>query len=142
MKPKLFISLVAFLMFVLGTLTVLKASDFKKGTRPNIIFILTDDLGAGDLHCTGHPCAKSPNLDKLAEQGIRFERAYISGALCAPSRFGLMSGQYPAREFDQTHNLRADEPCITQILKHAGYLTAHIGKWHLTERKNIKTLNK
>ena len=104
--------------------------------RPNIIFILADDLGAGDLQCTGHPYAKTPNLDKLAEQGIRFERAYMAGAWCAPSRYGLMSGQYPARDFDKTHNLKSDEPTVTKMLKDAGYKTAHFGKWHLTERDN------
>lgn len=109
---------------------------FGKGNRPNIIFILADDLGAGDLQCTGHPYALTPNLDRLADQGIRFERAYMAGSWCAPSRYGLMSGQYPAREFDQTRELRSDEPCITSVLKEAGYRTAHIGKWHLTDRKN------
>lgn len=107
-----------------------------KDKRPNIIFILADDLGAGDLHCTGHPYAKTPNLDRLAEKGIRFERAYMAGAWCAPSRYGIMSGQFPARYFDKTLNIRADEPCVTQILKDAGYKIAHIGKWHLSQRKN------
>jgi len=104
--------------------------------RPNIIFILADDLGAGDLQCTGHPYAKTPNLDKLADNGIRFERAYMAGSWCAPSRYGLMSGQYPARYFDKTHNIRADEPTVTQVLKDAGYKTGHFGKWHITERNN------
>ena len=100
--------------------------------HPNIIFILADDLGAGDLHCTGHPYAKSPNLDQLAEQGTRFERAYMAGAWCAPSRYGLMSGQFPARDFDRSRNLLPGEPSVTKILKDAGYTTAHFGKWHLS----------
>lgn len=115
------------------TFTLLQA---KENKRPNIIFILADDLGAGDLHCTGHPYALTPNLDQLADQGIRFNRAYMAGSWCAPSRFGLMSGQYPAREFDRTHNLRADEPCVTSVLKNTGYQTAHIGKWHINDKKN------
>lgn len=97
---------------------------------------MADDLGAGDLHCTGHPYAKSPNLDRLADQGIRFERAYMAGSWCAPSRYGLMSGQYPARYFDQSRNLRTNEPTITKVLQDAGYKTAHFGKWHLTQRSN------
>lgn len=101
--------------------------------RPNIIFILADDLGAGDLHSTGHPYAKTPNLDRLADQGVRFERAYMAGSWCAPSRYGLMSGQYPARNFDRTQNLIPDEPSVTKILKDAGYKTAHFGKWHLSK---------
>lgn len=111
----------------------LKAEDKK---QPNIIFILADDLGAGDLQCTGHPYAKTPNLDKLAESGVRFERAYMAGSWCAPSRYGLMSGQYPARYFDKNRNLRASETTVTSMVKDAGYRTAHIGKWHLTERNN------
>lgn len=99
--------------------------------QPNIIFILADDLGAGDLHSTGHPYAKTPNLDKLADQGIRFERAYMAAAWCAPSRYGLMRGLYPARDFNKTKNLKPDEPSITKILNDAGYATAHFGKWHL-----------
>lgn len=108
----------------------LQASD---KDRPNVIFILADDLGAGDLHCTGHPYAKTPNLDRLAEGGIRFERAYMAAAWCAPSRYSLMSGQFPARDFDQTQNLKPNEPSVTKILHDAGYSTAHFGKWHMNK---------
>lgn len=101
-------------------------------SRPNIIFILADDLGAGDLHVTGHPYAQTPNLDKLASNGVRFEKAYMAAAWCAPSRYGLMSGQYPAREFNETKNLNPKQPSITAVLNDAGYATAHFGKWHLT----------
>jgi N-acetylgalactosamine-6-sulfatase len=104
----------------------------KQADPPNIIFILADDLGAGDLHCTGHPYAMTPHLDRLANRGIIFERAYMAGAWCSPSRYGLMSGQFPARYFDRTMNLRPEEPTITKILKDAGYNTAHYGKWHMT----------
>jgi arylsulfatase A-like enzyme len=121
-----------FLAFVLSLIVVTDCGALKKPKQPNIIFILADDLGAGDLHCTGHPYAMSPNLDQLAERGIRFERAYMAGAWCAPSRFGLMSGQFPARDFDLTRNLKPDETCVTRILQDAGYTTAHFGKWHLT----------
>lgn len=99
--------------------------------QPNIIFILADDLGSGDLHTTGHPYAQTPHLDKLASEGIQFERAYMAAAWCAPSRYGLMSGQYPARDFNKSKNLKPDEPTITKILKDAGYTTAHFGKWHM-----------
>lgn len=100
-------------------------------SQPNVIFILADDLGAGDLHCTGHPYAKTPNLDKLASQGIIFDRAYMPAAWCAPSRYGLLSGQYPARDFNHSRNLKPNEPSITKLLNDAGYNTAHFGKWHL-----------
>lgn len=138
MKPKLqLLSFVVLSLFVISFKPIkCFALNGKEIKQPNIIFILADDLGAGDLNCTGHPYAKTPHLDKLAENGIRFERAYMAGSWCAPSRYGLMSGQYPAREFDKTHNLRADEPCVTSVLKNAGYKTAHIGKWHINDKKN------
>ena len=122
---------------IVGTILLLSSinvcGQVGQNSRPNIIFILADDLGAGDLHCTGHPYARTPNLDRLAKQGVRFERAYMAGAWCAPSRYGLMSGQYPARDFDRTRNLKPDEPSVTQMVKDAGYRTAHFGKWHLNK---------
>lgn len=103
--------------------------------RPNVIMILADDLGSGDLHCTGHPYAKTPNLDNLADDGIRFGRAYMAAPWSAPSRYALMSGKYPARYFDNTLTIRPEEPTVTKILKDSGYKTAHIGKWHLSARQ-------
>lgn len=102
---------------------------------PNIIFILCDDLGYGDLGVTGHPYMKSPNIDGLARDGIQFTEAYMSAAWCGPSRAALMSGIYPARNFNQTHVLDADGPSLARMLKDAGYTTAHYGKWHLGPRK-------
>lgn len=113
----------------------LSCKEEKEPGRPNIIFILADDLGAGDLHCTGHPYAMTPYLDQLASEGVSFERAYMAAAWCAPSRYGLMSGKFPARTFDQTRNLGPEEPTITKILKDAGYSTAHFGKWHMTSKE-------
>ena len=107
------------LVIVLTQMMQLGCKDNEELERPNIIFILADDLGAGDLHCTGHPYAKTPNLDKLADQGIRFERAYMAGSWCAPSRFGLLSGQFPGREFDRNRKLNPEEPNVTKMLKDA-----------------------
>lgn len=114
------------------SLGIFSCNQEQQKTPPNIILILADDLGAGDLHCTGHPYARTPHLDGLAEQGTRFDRAYMAGAWCAPSRYGLMSGKFPARYFDQTRTIRSDEPTVTGMLQHAGYQIAHFGKWHLT----------
>jgi len=99
---------------------------------PNIILILADDLGAGDLGCTGHPYAKTPNIDKLASEGIRFTRAYMAASWCSPSRYALMRGLFPAREFYLTYDLPTDQPSVTSMLKGAGYTTAHFGKWHIS----------
>lgn len=99
--------------------------------RPNIIFILADDLGYGDLGVTGHPYAKTPHLDRLAGEGMRFNHAYMSGAWCAPSRAAIMGGIYPARQFNLNRELPVENPSLTLVLKKAGYTTAHFGKWHL-----------
>jgi len=98
---------------------------------PNVVFILCDDLGYGDLGVTGHPYTKSPNIDQLARDGIRYENAYMCGAWCAPSRAAIMGGLYPARYFNQTHELDVNRPSLTSVLKAAGYATAHYGKWHI-----------
>jgi arylsulfatase A-like enzyme len=105
--------------------------------QPNIIFILADDMGYGDLGVTGHPYAKSPHIDGLARDGRRFEQAYVSGAWCAPSRSALMGGVFPAREFNKTRVLPVDKPCLTSVLKEAGYATAHYGKWHIGKEKGM-----
>ncbi|MEM9400721.1 MAG: sulfatase-like hydrolase/transferase [Verrucomicrobiota bacterium] len=103
--------------------------------QPNIIFILCDDLGYGDLGVTGHPYIKSPNIDRIAQEGLRIENAYMSAAWCAPSRAALMSGLYPARYFNKTKELAVDKPSLTSILKEVGYTTAHYGKWHMGGKK-------
>ena len=72
-------------------------------TRPNIIFILCDDLGYGDLAVNGHPYVKSPNIDRLAAEGLTIQNAYMSSAWCAPSRYALMSGRYPAHYLSLIH---------------------------------------
>lgn len=101
-------------------------------TRPNIVFILADDLGFGDLRCYGHPYAKTPNLDRLAAEGTRFNQAYSAGVTCVPSRAGVMTGKRPA-----TFPMSVDEHgfqeriTITEILKRRGYRTGHFGKWHM-----------
>jgi len=106
---------------------------------PNIILILADDLGAGDLACTGHPYVKTPNIDRLASDGIMFSNAYMAAAWCAPTRYSLMRGQFPARQFYQTYNLLPTEPSITKLLQDAGYATAHFGKWHMSRGDSIST---
>src|ERR1041384_1799240 len=76
--------------------SVQRSSDAKE-SRPNIIFILADDLGWGDLSCYGRPDYRTPNLDLLASQGIRFTNAYSASAVCTPTRCGFITGRYPAR---------------------------------------------
>jgi arylsulfatase A-like enzyme len=110
-------------------------------SRPNVIFILADDLGWGDLSCYGRPDYRTPNLDQLASQGVRFTNAYSASAVCTPTRCGFITGRYPARlkiglveplpVTNQSVGLDPDHPTIASLLKQNGYDTALIGKWHL-----------
>src|SRR5688572_27466757 len=118
-----------------------------RANRPNVIFILADDLGYGDLSCYGRPDYKTPNLDRLASQGVRFANAYSASPLCTPTRCAFHTGRYPARTLvgleeplqerralgDKilTLGLPPDHPTIASLLKQSGYETALIGKWHL-----------
>lgn len=112
----------------------------KNATRkPNIIFVLADDLGYSELGCYGNSFNETPNLDKLAGEGMRFTDAYAAAPVCSPYRAALMTGQYPARvgitdylrPNDRKH-LSTDHVTVAETLKRAGYATGIIGKWHLT----------
>ena len=100
--------------------------------RPNIVFILADDLGWGDPACYGHPYARTPALDALARGGAKFGQFYAVAPWCAPSRYGFMTGKLPARTFEGQRRLRPEEPTVTQTLADAGYAVAHLGKWHMS----------
>lgn len=113
--------------------------------RPNVIFILADDLGWGDLGCYGHPLIKTPNIDRMAKQGTLFSQFYVCGSVCSPSRCAFFTGQYPARHKIHGHYATIEQntargmsqwlnpqvPNVASLLKGSGYTTAHIGKWHL-----------
>lgn len=107
-------------------------------SKPNIVFLLADDLGAGDLHCYGHPYARTPNIDSLARDGTRFMQYHATGATCCPTRTGLMTSWFPARYPTYPANGGfADRVTITELLKKQGYATGHFGKWHIgPEQKN------
>ena len=113
----------------------------RSGRPPNILFILADDLGYGDLSCYGRPDYRTPHIDRLAGQGLRFTSNYTAAALCTPTRVALMTGRYPARVpiglaeplryGDESVGLPPEHPTPASLLKRAGYATALIGKWHL-----------
>ena len=125
--------------------TSASAAGGASSSRPNIIFILADDWGWGDLGCYGHRQLKTPNLDRLARQGTLFTQFYVCSGVCSPSRTAFMTGQYPARHRMHGHLATHEQnaargmpdyldpkvPTITRILHDAGYATAHYGKWHL-----------
>ncbi len=105
---------------------------------PNIVLINADDLGYGDLSCYGATKIKTPNIDRLATEGRRFTDAHSASAVCSPSRYGLLTGQYPLRKnfwgptnLHQELTIGTDQPTLASVLKSAGYATAIIGKWHL-----------
>jgi len=127
-------------------LLILCSSAFAAETtaRPNIVFLLADDLGYGDLGCQGHPRTKTPNLDRLAQDGTRFMQFYVH-PLCSPTRAAAITGQFPSRwrvfahfadlvsnaERGMPDWLDAQAPSMPRALQQAGYRTAHFGKWHL-----------
>ena len=112
----------------------------KLRSKPNIIIILADDLGAGDLSCAGATKIKTPNIDRLAAEGVRFTQGYAPSATCTPSRFSLLTGEYAWRQSAKKNTiLDGDAPlCIEPgrltlpaMLRQAGYQTGIVGKWHL-----------
>ncbi len=117
--------------------------------NPNVIFILADDLGYGDLGCYGQEKIQTPNLDRLSEDGLRFTQAYAGGTVCAPSRCVLMTGLHGGHArvrgnkeaFKPGAALQADDVTVARVLSDAGYATGVIGKWGLGEAsKNTQGL--
>ena len=127
--------------FAAATFAALPRLRRPRGRTPNILFILADDLGYGDLSCYGRPDYRTPHLDQLAREGLRFTSNYTAAAVCTPTRVALMTGRYPARlpiglveplaYGDESVGLPPDHPTPASLLKRAGYETALIGKWHL-----------
>ncbi len=144
--------------------------------QPNILLILADDMGWGDLGCYGSQLLDTPNIDSLAADGMRFTNFYSSNALCTPSRTGLLTGRYPQRvgmhwvlwaedlplgekalrkvapilnnvggadigEDSEVRGLPEDEITIAEALKHAGYNTGHVGKWHQGDFRTLTEYN-
>ncbi|HEY0355199.1 MAG TPA: sulfatase-like hydrolase/transferase [Flavisolibacter sp.] len=114
-----------------------------QSTKPNIIYIMTDDMGYGDLSGYGQTAYSTPNLDKLASQGMKFINAYSAAPVCTPTRTAFMTGRYPARTpvgllepltpsgKDSALGLSSEYPSVASLMREAGYETILIGKWHL-----------
>jgi arylsulfatase A-like enzyme len=112
-------------------------------TKPDIIYIMADDLGWADLGCYGNTTIHTPNLDRLARGGIKFNQAYAAAPVCTPTRAAFMTGRYPARiavglrePLDQVREdslvgLTREQPSLPELLKKSGYTTQLVGKWHL-----------
>jgi arylsulfatase A-like enzyme len=139
-------------ILVLLLLLPLAAPGQAQQKRPNVVFFLVDDLGWRDLGCYGSEFYETPNIDRFAQQGVRFTQAYATCHVCSPTRASILTGKYPARlhltdwlpgrrefPFQKLKNaeihqhLPLKEITIAEALKENGYRTAHIGKWHLGE---------
>ena len=150
-------SLVSLAVWLVGLASSHSAPAAAPPTPPNIVVILVDDLGWMDLHCQGNPLLDTPQLDRLAKQGMRFTDAYAAAPVCTPTRAAMMTGKSPARlaitnhapghrpgfvpkgqdlaEAETLTYLPLGEVTIAERLKNAGYATGFIGKWHLSHRK-------
>ncbi len=131
-------------LWIGGSSTSLSAS-------PNIIIVFIDDMGWGDFSCFGNTDAKTPNVDRLAAEGIRFSQFYVNAPICSPSRCALTTGQYPHRwKITSFLNNRKDNeargvaqwldpnaPTFSRCLQQNGYLTGHFGKWHLGGQRDV-----
>ncbi|MBB01109.1 MAG: arylsulfatase [Planctomyces sp.] len=131
-RAVLCLSLAAVALGVFGPLAEVDAAE-----RPNIVLLLADDLGYGDLSCFGSPAVHTPNLDRLAEEGMKWTRFYAGSAVCSPTRASVLTGRYPLRfgitkHFNDVDRwLPESSTTVAELLKAGGYSTAHVGKWHL-----------
>ena len=120
-------------------------------SRPNIIVVFIDDMGWGDFSCFGNKDAETPNIDRLAKEGLAFEDFYVNSPICSPSRTALTTGQFPQRWrissylSNRKHNkqrgmaqwLDPKAPVLARILKNSGYATGHFGKWHMGGQRDV-----
>ena len=128
--------------FLLFSLLGLLHQVLSKENRPNIIFVLADDLGWAELGCYGNTFHETPHLDQLAKEGVRFTHAYAAAPVCSPYRAALLTGQHPARvgildylRPNSSNALPVSHVTLPKILKENGYSTGMVGKWHLTGYK-------
>jgi len=142
------------LLYLLGAAVVTTActsAENKEQDKPNIIFILSDDMGVGDLSTYGGQFLPTPHLDEMAKEGIQFTRYYSASPISSPSRAGLLTGKHPAnwnitsylqtragnKEAEMADYLTVSAPTLPRALKAEGYKTAHFGKWHLGGGRDV-----
>ena len=125
------------------TITSEQSKSTITGSKPNILIVLCDDLGYGDLSCYGHPHIKTPNLDKLAAEGMKLTDCYAAAPVCSPSRAGMLTGRTPHRcgvydwiPANSPMHLKKTEQTVATLLRDNGYATCHSGKWHCNGKFN------
>ncbi|WP_082316512.1 sulfatase-like hydrolase/transferase [Mangrovimonas sp. ST2L15] len=141
---KLGLSILYCISFFLGSKQIKFEEKSKPKNPPNVIVIFVDDMGYGDLSSYGHPTIRTPHLDQMAHEGMRFTQFYVAAPVCTPSRAGLLTGRYPVRTGlvegimkggvlfpDSENGLKAEEVTIAEVLKQKDYATMAVGKWHL-----------
>lgn len=147
-RGKVAIILLAFLFFRFSAFSLIKSEEYKK---PNVLIVLTDDMGYGDISCYAQTNYLTPNIDRIAEQGVRCTDFYVPTPYCAPSRATLLTGRFPLRHGliqnpapDAGINdigIRSEEITLAEVLKDAGYKTKCIGKWHLGHKEEFFPVN-
>ena len=117
--------------------------DDEAANRPNIVLVMADDQGWGDMAYNGHPVLKTPNFDAAAAAGLRFDRFYAAAPVCSPTRASVMTGRHPNRMgvFKWGFPMRPQEVTVAEVLKSNGYATGHFGKWHLGSVRNTSPAN-
>ncbi|TWU29071.1 Arylsulfatase [Novipirellula artificiosorum] len=127
------------------------AQESDAADQPNIVLVFIDDMGWGDFSCFGNDDAETPNIDRLATEGVRFEQFYVNSPICSPSRTAISTGQYPQRwRITSFLNNRKDNqrrgmaqwldpkaPMLARSLHEAGYTTGHFGKWHMGGQRDV-----
>ena len=121
-----------------ASVLMLRDANAADGTHPNIVLVMADDQGWGDMAYNGHPVIRTPNFDDAAATGLRFDRFYAAAPVCSPTRASVMTGRHPNRMgvFKWGYPMRPQETTLAEALKAAGYTTAHFGKWHLGSVRN------
>ncbi len=138
-------------LFALLPALILSLFSARAAEKPNIIIVLVDDMGWADFSCFGNTEAQTPNIDRLAKEGLRFHDFYVNAPICSPSRAAIITGQYPQRwriesflasrvenkNRDIANWLDPRAPSLARILHDTGYATGHFGKWHLGGQRDV-----
>jgi uncharacterized sulfatase len=143
------LKLITLAVTVTASPSLVEAADRKR--KPNIVLVFIDDMGWGDFSCFGNNAARTPHIDRLAKEGIRFEQFYVNSPICSPSRTAISTGQYPQRwritsylaarakneQRGMAQWLDPKAPMLARSLQHAGYATGHFGKWHMGGQRDV-----